>query len=110
MSSDPVIAAIRERYEAQQSRKHRMQQLAKSISKQMPAEVLTSLDVLTELEEAIAAYKADIVAAARYNGESWAKIGQNIGMSKQAAQQRYGAKPKPRPDVDQLTIDSEIEQ
>ena len=33
----------------------------------------------------------DFVAAARQNGASWSQIGRAIGVSKQAAQQRYGA-------------------
>lgn len=32
----------------------------------------------------------DIVHAARKNGASWSQIGRAIGVSKQAAQQRYG--------------------
>lgn len=34
---------------------------------------------------------ADIVASARKNGASWAQVGRAIGVSKQAAQQRYGS-------------------
>ena len=34
---------------------------------------------------------AEVVASARKNGASWTQIGRAIGVSKQAAQQRYGS-------------------
>lgn len=44
------------------------------------------------------------VQAAREAGQSWQTIGDALGISKQAAQQRYGAKPAPKPDPGQLTL------
>lgn len=71
---------------------------------------LVMLDYVQELLEEAERTRYDLVQKARAEGASWTKIGQQIGMSKQAAQQRYGPKPKPQPDADQLTIDSEIKQ
>jgi hypothetical protein len=55
-----------------------------------------------ELEDRI----GNRVRAARDNGLSWSDIGAALGISKQGAQQRYGAKPaSPVVDPAQLTID-----
>lgn len=38
----------------------------------------------------------EAVAAARANGRSWARIAMALGVSRQAARQRYGDAPAPR--------------
>lgn len=67
---------------------------------------LTRLDTLTSIMEQAELLRAKCVAEARLAGHSWSEVGQQIGMTKQAAQQRYGAKPKKtmRTDPDQLSL------
>jgi hypothetical protein len=48
------------------------------------------LDTLTTYAEILAVATADAVTKARAEGTSWAVIGQNLGVSAQGAQQRYG--------------------
>lgn len=71
---------------------------------------LHRLDRLTEAAHIIEAMQADAVTRARTAGHSWAKIGNALGMTKQAAQQRYGSRPTPTPDPAQLTIDHDDDQ
>lgn len=66
---------------------------------------LTELDWLTEIEETIAVRKQQLVAAARDQGATWTLIGNNLGMTKQAAQKRYGLRPVAPVDAAQLTIE-----
>lgn len=54
---------------------------------------LTELDVLRQARLTIERETADAVAKARTNGASWTQIGKALGMTKQAAQQKYGKKP-----------------
>lgn len=73
------------------------------------AGALSPLDMLTEIEEAIALRKAELVDQARAEGASWTQIGNAIGRTKQAAQLRYGAKkPRATDDPQQTTIDEAI--
>jgi hypothetical protein len=51
---------------------------------------LDRLDYLTDLIDSAEAVRAALVDQARTDGESWAKIGARLGITKQAAQQRYG--------------------
>lgn len=74
---------------------HRLARLAEQTAQvQTP---LTRLDYLTELIEAAELLRVQSVEEARRAGESWHAIGTNMGMTKQAAQQRYGKKPTPAP-------------
>lgn len=67
-----------------------------------PADPLTKLDLLTETEEQAAAIKLAVVYLARKHGMSWTEIGTAMGITKQAAQQRYGKKPTgPDPEPDE---------
>lgn len=68
---------------------------------------LWRLDAATTLIEQAELVRVELVHQLREQGESWTKIGQQLGMSKQAAQQRYGPKPKQKQDADQLTIEVE---
>ena len=51
---------------------------------------LEALRSLVELERTIQAARESAVELARFSGESWAAIGAALGMSKQAAWERYG--------------------
>lgn len=52
---------------------------------------MRELTALTYLQEQMAYVVEDIIDRARLNRESWADIGDAIGVSRQAAQQRFGA-------------------
>lgn len=52
--------------------------------------LLLNLDLLTTLAEHTAAATRRAVTAARAEGHSWQDIASQLGISKQAAQQRYG--------------------
>lgn len=49
----------------------------------------------SEAEEAVRDLLRQAVAAARSGGHSWAAIGAELGMSRQAVQQRFGEKARP---------------
>lgn len=59
---------------------------------------LDQLDVTQLVIEHAEMMQRALVTKARQDGESWGKIGASLGMSKQAAQQRYGAKPSTKVD------------
>jgi hypothetical protein len=72
------------------------------------AEALRRLDVVSDLLEEAERLRAELVDDARAAGASWSKIGQNIGVTRQAAQMRYGQQaPRTSAAVDpaQMTID-----
>lgn len=48
------------------------------------------LDTITSVLEQAELYRAELVAKARREEISWRRIGNALGLSKQAAQQRYG--------------------
>jgi hypothetical protein len=53
-------------------------------------DVLTGLEVLRRLREEVAAWEPELIAAAREQGESWARIAPALGVtSRQAAERRY---------------------
>lgn len=79
----------------------RLQQLAAGSR----GNTLRQLDILTEIIEQAELLRAVTVDQARREESSWTTIGQQIRMSKQAAQQRYGRTIRPRTDPAQLTID-----
>lgn len=56
------------------------------------AGALTQLEDMREIIEAAEAEIKHTVSFARQCGYSWAQIGAALGVSKQAAQQRYGKK------------------
>ena len=51
---------------------------------------LLHLDLLTTLRENVETAITERVAVAREAGRSWQEIASNLGVSRQAAQQRYG--------------------
>jgi hypothetical protein len=54
------------------------------------ADVLTGLEVLRRLRDEIAAWEPELIAAAREQGASWARIAPALGVtSRQAAERRY---------------------
>lgn len=71
---------------------------------------LDELNHLQELLERAEALKARLVARARQDGHSWQKIANNIGGTKQAAQQRYSAKASAPVQLDpaQITVDEAL--
>jgi hypothetical protein len=62
------------------------------------------LDHATSVIEQAELIRAELVDRARQEGLTWTQIGQQLGMTKQAAQQRYGAKKLPTVDPNQLTL------
>ena len=52
--------------------------------------ILSQISMLDELQAAINTTIKDLVGDAREGGASWAKIGDALSTTKQAAQQRYG--------------------
>jgi hypothetical protein len=56
------------------------------------------LTELVEMSATLAEAVGDAVAGLRANGFSWAQIGRALGMTRQAAQQRFGER-RPRSDV-----------
>lgn len=68
------------------------------------AEPLDRLDALTTLMEQAEHARADLVQRLRRQGASWTAIGRGLGVSKQAAQQRYAPRQHQQPDPDQLTF------
>lgn len=54
---------------------------------------LHRLDLATSIIEQAELWRAQLAEQARSEGHSWAHIGQCTGMTKQAAQQRWGRKP-----------------
>lgn len=54
------------------------------------AHYLERLAVVQELAKVTAQLRADAIQEARLHGASWADIGAKLGISKQAAQQRFG--------------------
>lgn len=55
-----------------------------------------ALAATAALREAADRKLFDLVAFARDSGASWAAIGEALGVTTQAAHQRYGPKPSPR--------------
>lgn len=55
-----------------------------------PGAHLDGLEVLAELERQVETLKAAQAFLAVLDGASWTQVGQRLGVSKQAAQQRYG--------------------
>jgi hypothetical protein len=53
-------------------------------------EALRTLAALAELDDAIGDLVARTVPAARAHGASWTQIGGSLGITKQAAHERYG--------------------
>ena len=60
------------------------------ILKDRPGAHLDGLQVLAELERQVEALKAAQAFLAVADGASWTQVGQRLGVTKQAAQQRYG--------------------
>lgn len=58
-----------------------------------PSANMRELGSLTYLQEQMQFLIEDIVERARVAGESWANIGDQFNISRQAAQQRFGASP-----------------
>jgi hypothetical protein len=62
-----------------------------------PMEEIDDLRRVAEAQDAVKASDAQLreaVAAARANGRSWARVGVALGMSRQAAHERFGAAEK----------------
>jgi hypothetical protein len=60
-----------------------------------PAEDITDLRAIAEAVNDVQAAERlvrDAVDAARKNGRSWSRIGMALGVSRQAAHERYGSK------------------
>lgn len=60
------------------------------------AEALRSLAALADLEGAVGDLIARTVPAARDHGASWTQIGSSLGITKQAAHERYGPRSSAR--------------
>lgn len=70
-----------------------------------PAGIVDQVDSVTAIIEAAELLRARLVDTARSQGASWAQIGAAQGISKQAAQQKYGTKPSTKvDDPDQMKI------
>lgn len=63
---------------------------------------ITALKAMRSAEQQLEAARTALVQQLRASGTPWSAIGAAIGISKQAAQQRYGGPPRPRPLVDVL--------
>jgi hypothetical protein len=64
------------------------------------------LSIVRRLSREAAMVERLAVLAARQEGLSWAQIGDGLGITKQAAQQRFTPKkPKPAPAPDEATLD-----
>ncbi len=64
-----------------------------------PADDVRDLRAITSAVDAVALDQSRLsqaVATARRNGRSWAMIARALGVTKQAAQQRYGERTKAR--------------
>lgn len=57
------------------------------------------LEQLLELREVVEEAIADAIAGQRANGFSWAQIARGLGVTRQAAQMRYGVQPLARLEV-----------
>jgi hypothetical protein len=62
-----------------------------NINKPTGSNALLHIDLLTTLRENVETAIAERVDMARSAGRSWQEIASNLGVSRQAAQQRYGA-------------------
>jgi len=82
----------------------RIAALAQQLASKGAGHALTRIDYLTEILHSAEVLRAEAVAQARREGESWQRIGANMGITKQAAQQRYGTS-TPTVDPAQLTIE-----
>lgn len=70
-----------------------MRAYARRVATADPAALVELMKLRADVDEAIAA----AVAGLRAEGFSWAEIGREVGMTRQAAQQRFGR---------QVTVDS----
>lgn len=61
---------------------------------------LDRIDLATSIIEQAELWRDELVKTARSIGESWTLIGQNTGMTKQAAHKRWGTKPSTKVDAE----------
>jgi len=58
----------------------------------LPAYTLMRLTEFSRLRELVAEAEAEAVSDAKREGASWQEIGRRLGITKQAAQQRFGGR------------------
>lgn len=75
-----------------------------------PDTILGQIDSVTAIIEQAELLRARLVDTARSQGSSWAQIGGAQGISKQAAQQKYGPKPSIRVDDPQQMSITDADQ
>jgi hypothetical protein len=71
--------------------------VAASLARFAELEPLARLRALQNVRQAVADVELDAVVAARNDGRTWSQIGQALGITRQAAQERFGEHdPRPR--------------
>lgn len=69
------------------------------------------LAVLRNLDQVLDEATVEAARGLHDFGQSWAFIGNELGITRQAAQQRFGVKaPKPEVPADQVTIDDVLDE
>jgi hypothetical protein len=67
--------------------------ILKACARRIAAGDIESLALMAELAETVDASIGDAVTGLREHGYSWAEIGARLGVTRQAAQQRWGNRP-----------------
>ena len=83
-----------------------MRRIVRSAAKRAGADV-EALPALIALQHEIDSLMVSAVARCRDDGYSWGEIAQRLGTTRQAAQQRYGAKVTARPNDRQASLDGQ---
>jgi hypothetical protein len=70
-----------------------VRRILKACARRIAAGDIESLALMAELADTIDSSIGDAVTGLREQGYSWAEIGSRLGVTRQAAQQRWGTRP-----------------